>query len=165
MIESFIAFQDAQTIHCNPPVLAEATIPVTLLHPAFSQFLDDCETLQTTPKDNRFAVELHFAMSEFHTREDKRAKVIGTVFSQMGLGFGFFGNVTDGLISENGRCCAIAQFRGEVGGTEIEPYNQSRFRLSRGDERVCHNDDEFMFTMHDHSCVRFVLSVLVGHHE
>ena len=33
--------------------------------------------------------------------------------------------MTDGHISVNDRCCAIAHFRGEVGSTGVEPYNQA----------------------------------------
>ncbi|KAI0247811.1 hypothetical protein BJV78DRAFT_1285241 [Lactifluus subvellereus] len=32
-----------QMIYCNVPLHASATIPVTLLHPIFGQFIDDCE--------------------------------------------------------------------------------------------------------------------------
>ncbi|KIK92005.1 hypothetical protein PAXRUDRAFT_148231, partial [Paxillus rubicundulus Ve08.2h10] len=37
---------------CDRPCDSEETVPVTLLHPVFGKFLDDCQTYEITAKDN-----------------------------------------------------------------------------------------------------------------
>jgi len=55
------------------PPAADATIPVTLLHPIFRQFVDDCENHQLIQPDNELVLELMAAMSEFFPDEKARA--------------------------------------------------------------------------------------------
>ncbi|KAF9231109.1 hypothetical protein BU15DRAFT_56568 [Melanogaster broomeanus] len=118
-------------IHCNRPPTAAESIPPTLLHPAFGQFLDDCETHEITEKDNTFALELSVAMSAFYVDEAVRAQAVRNVFAKRG-GIHFTRTkieetnyMTDGDISLNGHRFAIAEFKNEVGCTGAEPYAQA----------------------------------------
>ncbi|KAF9235048.1 hypothetical protein BU15DRAFT_51885 [Melanogaster broomeanus] len=116
-------------IYCNRPRATAATIPATLLHAAFGQFLDDCERHEITAADNSFAQELSIAMSDFYVDEKVRADTVRGVFSKWGLPFTVShtlnGYVTDGEMSVNDYRYAIAEFKNEVGSTGAEPYCQA----------------------------------------
>lgn len=119
-----------KTILCSRPASAEATIPVTMLHPVFGEFLDNCERHETTVEDNRFTRELSTAMSGFYTDENDRKKTIHAVFAKHGLHFmksrvGPNNYETDGDISMNGYRYTIAEFKNEVGCIGAEPYSQA----------------------------------------
>jgi hypothetical protein len=62
-----------QTIYCNRPWGASATIPATLLHPIFGEFIDNCENITPTAQDNSLVPELSTAMSNFYANEDEGA--------------------------------------------------------------------------------------------
>jgi hypothetical protein len=52
-------------IPCNRPYGAAAMIPVTLLHPVFGQFKDDCDTLTPTKDDNALVLKFQKTLSDF----------------------------------------------------------------------------------------------------
>jgi len=54
--------QNRKIMWSRPPA-ADATIPVTLLHPIFRQFADDCENHQPIQQDAELVLELMAAMS------------------------------------------------------------------------------------------------------
>ena len=70
---SKIQATDTQKFVWSRPPDADATIPVTLCHPVFRQFVDDCQTHQLIDKDNKLVRELTATMSEFFPDEDARA--------------------------------------------------------------------------------------------
>ena len=131
MAKSFLARQedDKAKIDCNRPPDAVAVTPVTLLHPVFSQFLDDCQTHEVTADDNTFALELSHAMSKFYEVEKTRAQEIRGVFERWGLCFTEsttdHGYKTHGDLSVNDHRYAIAEFKNEVTSSGAEPYNQA----------------------------------------
>jgi hypothetical protein len=47
-----------RNFHYDRPPSAPSTVPVTLLHPVFNDFIDDCENYQPTRSDHAFALEL-----------------------------------------------------------------------------------------------------------
>jgi hypothetical protein len=57
---------------------------VTLLHPIFGEFIDDCKH-QPTDRDNTLVLELSTAMSAFYTGEDGRARRIREIFANYGI--------------------------------------------------------------------------------
>jgi len=118
-----------QAIYCNRPHTAQATIPPTLLHPVFGQFLDDCETLEVTPEDNSLALGLHIAMSSFYTGENERAIAVRDEFSKWGLNLVVSktpdGFETDGDISVKDHRFVISVIKNEVCSTGAEPYSQA----------------------------------------
>src|ERR1700691_2366568 len=72
----FSKIQKDSTIRmfCNRPRMATST-PITLLHPIFGQFIDDCKDCPLTPKLARFALELATEMCKFYKSEADRAQV------------------------------------------------------------------------------------------
>ncbi|KAL4065048.1 hypothetical protein J3A83DRAFT_4263978 [Scleroderma citrinum] len=115
-------------IYCNRPYDVQATIPPTLLHPVFGQFLDDCETYDTTPDDNSFVLGLHIAMSKFYSDEKSRAEAIRAEFSHWGLHLVVSktpkGFETDGDMFMKGHRLAITEIKNEIGNGGAEPYSQ-----------------------------------------
>jgi hypothetical protein len=57
--------------YCNRPPSA-SSIPVTLLHPIFGKFVDECRSYSPTKEDNAFVLELSTEMSGFFNNEDHR---------------------------------------------------------------------------------------------
>ncbi|KAL4063596.1 hypothetical protein V8B97DRAFT_1990688 [Scleroderma yunnanense] len=116
-------------IYCNRPHTAEATIPPTLLHTVFGQFVDNCNMHQITPEDDSLALGLHTTMSDFYADEDTRAKAICAEFSKFGIHFVVSrtsnGYTTHGDISVKGYHFVIAVFMNELCSTGAEPYHQA----------------------------------------
>ncbi|KAL4078078.1 hypothetical protein J3A83DRAFT_1726331 [Scleroderma citrinum] len=121
--------EEQRTIYCNRPHDAQATIPPTLLHAAFGQFLDDCEMHEITADVNSLALGLHIKMSGFYPDEEARAKAICAEFSKWGLHFVISktrdGYATQGDIFTKGYRFVIAEFMNEVCDTRADPYNQA----------------------------------------
>src|SRR5262245_47287664 len=61
----------ARALHCNRPPDATSTVPATLLHPVFGQFLDNVNTHEPTTEDNALVLELSSTMSKFYPDELK----------------------------------------------------------------------------------------------
>ena len=60
-------------IRCGRPCDPEETIPATLLHPVFGQFLNDCKTHSITAEDNVFVGKFANAMSDVYVNEWTRS--------------------------------------------------------------------------------------------
>lgn len=102
---------------------------MTLLHVAFSQFIDDCQTHEVTGADYAFAAELYSALnSQFYSHES-RVEAIHKVMARHGLHFvtSKAGKkfTTDSHISVQGLPCAIADIKDDVGNTGADPYFQA----------------------------------------
>jgi hypothetical protein len=111
---------------CNRPWTANPT-PITLLHPIFGQFVDDCKNCPLTPKLARFALELATEMCKFFKSEADRAqafrdliwerlsiklnaaKVRGTEFN------------TDGYASVGSHVYVNTECKNEIGSTPADP--------------------------------------------
>jgi len=160
-VKEFRKFQNTPeyTNHCNrgsneavPP------IPVTLLHPVFGQFLDDCKSLQTTAADNSFAREVGMKMSEVYAYEDTRdydegrASVLRGLFRDWGLHFipttieAHHGKkyFTDGDISLDGYRYAILEVKNEVGSGSSDPYAQASLYYQESNRRFVANVDSVL---------------------
>jgi hypothetical protein len=113
---------------CNRPRTATST-PITLLHPIFGKFVDDCKDCLPTPDLACFALDLATEMCKFYKNEVDRAqafrdliwdqleikldvtKVEGTEFS------------TDGHASPS--IGSHVYVKNEIGSTAADPYLQS----------------------------------------
>jgi hypothetical protein len=62
-------------VFCNRPRSFHST-PVTLLHPAFGKFVDDCEHYTPNSEISLFVLDFASAMCEFYPTEGARAQVI-----------------------------------------------------------------------------------------
>ncbi|KAG2362927.1 hypothetical protein BDR07DRAFT_1357064 [Suillus spraguei] len=119
-------------IACGHPRDLEESIPVTLLHPVFGQFIDNCRTHMITEEDNNLVYELANVMSALYETENKRVDAVSDVLSGHHLNFRLHsevqgaGYVTDADMSvdvhNNRHPYVIAEFKNEAGS---EPYAQA----------------------------------------
>lgn len=110
---------------------ADATIPVTLLHRIFRQFVDNCKNHQPIQEDNKLVLELMGAMSDFFPDEKVRAAKLRAILTSHGIPvvtstiFSKDHNFpTDGAVEINGHLVAIVEVKGEIGSKGAEPYAQ-----------------------------------------
>ncbi|KAG1731694.1 hypothetical protein EDB19DRAFT_2007418 [Suillus lakei] len=106
------------TIHWDRPPSAAHTIPTTLLHPIFGEFMDDCQNHTPTPDDHKLVMALSAAMSGFFKDEDERTGVIP------GTSINYTAYNTDGDMQYKGFRYAIAEVENEIGSTKAEPHMQ-----------------------------------------
>lgn len=134
------SFRDQQEkentrIACGRPRDVEETIPSTLLHPAFGQFIDDCKNNRITEEDNAFIHELANVNSALYENEDKRIAAVSKVLAAYRLGFRLHSRVqgtayqtdADMSIDVRGNCHSfvIAEFKNEAATSSSEPYVQA----------------------------------------
>ncbi|KAH7918819.1 hypothetical protein BV22DRAFT_1075898 [Leucogyrophana mollusca] len=133
--EEFYSQQNdvSQNILCGCPRPTDAPIPVTLLHPVFGQFIDDCESHTVTMEDSAFLLRLSTAMSAFNSDVETRAQTIRDEFADWGLHF-IRSNIEgtsyeiQGDMSVDGHRYAIAEFANEIGFEGADPYVQASLR-------------------------------------
>ena len=115
---------------CNRPRTANST-PITLLHPIFGQFVDDCKNCPLTPKLARFALELATEMCKFYKSEADRAQVFRDLICDRleiklkavkveGTEF-----TTDGHASVGFHIYVNTECKNEIGSMPADPYLQS----------------------------------------
>ncbi len=135
------------------PRAADATIPVTLLHPIFRQFIDNCKNHQPIQEDNKLVLELMGAMSDFFPDENVRAAKLRAILTKHGIpvdtstitskGHHF---PTDGAVSINGHLVAITEvIKGEVGSKGAEPYAQVILYYSHSNAAKSQEFSQFNF--------------------
>ena len=114
---------------CNRPRTATST-PITLLHPIFGQFVDNCNCLPT-PESARFALDLATQMCSFYRDEGTRAHTFRElIYNRLGIqlypakveGTEF---ITDGHASLGFHTYLNTECKNEIGSTPTDPYLQS----------------------------------------
>ncbi|KAG1843680.1 hypothetical protein F4604DRAFT_1823435 [Suillus subluteus] len=118
------------TIGWERPHSAASTIPTTLLHPIFGQFIDDCESHEPTKEDNDLVMALSEAMCNFFDDEDKRASKFWEILQEHRIGLipskiQHTKYETDGDIQYRGFRYAILEAKNELGATQAEPHMQA----------------------------------------
>src|SRR6202022_4234063 len=98
---------------------AAGSIPITLLHPVFGQFQDDCDQYTPTKEDHDFVLKFWYTMSKFYPTEDDRAAEIRKALRVYGLDFGAekVGGTrysTDGVMRWLELAYAILEFKAEI---------------------------------------------------
>jgi hypothetical protein len=114
--------------HFDRPPSNSPTIPITLLHPIFGQFQDDCASYTPTREDHVFALAFLLAMSEFYENEDERAARARKLWKDYGVDMKpskSGRNCTDGDIRWNDFVLAILEYKMELGSFGAEPLFQS----------------------------------------
>lgn len=121
---------------CNRPASARST-PVTLLHPVFGQFIDDCKSHQPTSQDNVFVSELASFMSGFHSREVVRASEFRSLLYehyQLKSEDADVRNITSSKDRHTGigeHCFFITEPKDQVGSEGADPYLQAVLHYAR----------------------------------
>ncbi|CCM06245.1 uncharacterized protein FIBRA_08494 [Fibroporia radiculosa] len=77
--------RDERSFYCNRPPPATDPIPLSLLHPVFAQFADDCRYYETTDKDHLLAQALSAAMSEFYNDKEARMGRVQDIFHKVDI--------------------------------------------------------------------------------
>ena len=123
--------KENQKIVWSRPFGADATVPVTLMHPVFRQFLDGCRDHQPTKQDNELVLELTASMSGFFVDEQARASKLREILSEYGIPvvtstITFKGHEfrTDGAVEIFSNLVAIVKVKDEIGSKGAEPYAQ-----------------------------------------
>ncbi|KAG5635658.1 hypothetical protein H0H81_010494 [Sphagnurus paluster] len=119
---------DSQKIVWSRPPGADATIPVTLYHPIFRRFIDDCKSHQPIDEDNKLVREMTAAMSKFFSDGDGRAAELRDILQDNGIpptahlsSEGCF-FCFDGAIESKNGFTVIFEVKEEIGSAGAEPY-------------------------------------------
>jgi hypothetical protein len=86
--KEFCALQEGKKFPAfafNCPPLAAATIPVTLLHPIFRQFIDNCARHVPTTDDNKLVLEFSSEISKFYDSEVRQVEVFREMLNKYGI--------------------------------------------------------------------------------
>ena len=147
-------FEKLQTGSAGPvfafyrPPSAAATIPITLLHPVFGQFVDDRQNHTPTMDDNELVLSLSRAMSKFYVDEYARAAKFREILMEHGIMLAaseIEGSrcKTDSDLRWKGLCYIILEAKNELGGGGAEPlfeamlyYLKSMRKRSEEDARA-----------------------------
>jgi hypothetical protein len=120
---------ETKRFRCNRPPSAAPTIPITLLHPIFNEFKEDCRTHQPTKEDNALSLDLSFAMSGFFDDEKARQTEFIRILGEHGIHIApgeIVGTrlCTDGDARSNGYPYFIVEIKWEMGSKGAEPVFQ-----------------------------------------
>jgi hypothetical protein len=116
--------------YCNRPPSAASSIPATLFHPIFGQFVDDCETHVPTREDNAFAFALWSRLSPILDDEDGRATTFREIFQENNIIMSMTTIEhtkyrTDGDMHRNALRYLINEVKAEIGAKGAEPLFQA----------------------------------------
>ncbi|KAI6030249.1 hypothetical protein EDC04DRAFT_3115486 [Pisolithus marmoratus] len=113
--------QRHKAIPCGRPYRYEETIPTTLLHPVFGQFVDDCRKIEVTAEDNRFVERLATAMSALYDSEAERIQAVEMQFQSYHIHFTINETQTTGYLADrdNRHRYVIAEFACITGNFDL----------------------------------------------
>ena len=111
---------------------------MTLLHPIFGKFLDDCKTRCANESDNQFVLEL--SIQKYYATEEKRMSEFRAILRCYGItleastidGTSYR---TDGHLHLDGRVVLLVEGKNEIGSTGAEPIFQGLASL-RADQVI-----------------------------
>lgn len=111
---------------CNRPPNREPGISITLLHPVFGRFVNDCKNVTPVTKDYAAAYTLRRRMCEFHGDEAKRRSQLMDILNEYGIDAqpGSIGSTecrTDGHIFTRSHPTLIIEVKNEIGWKGAEP--------------------------------------------
>ncbi|KAG2084900.1 hypothetical protein BD769DRAFT_1374621, partial [Suillus cothurnatus] len=148
-------FEDIQkdpnlAIRWDRPRNAADTIPSTLLHPIFGEFMDDCENHEPTAADNKLVMALSVAMSGFFTNETFRASKFREILQEHGIDVRAttLSNSTcstDGDMQYKGFRYAIVEVKNELGSTSTEPHMQALLYYIHSTKTFANKKPSFRF--------------------
>lgn len=125
---------DWDTLTINRPRGTE-DLPVTLLHPAFGQFLDDCDAIVPTHLDYDFALRLSDHMRGFPWDDDVRIRKFNDlVSSYLGARFKLVRETlpstayaSDGHAIVDGRLLVLAAAESKAGAKRADPFVKASY--------------------------------------
>jgi hypothetical protein len=128
------------------PPEAAASIPITLLHPVFAQFDDDCENHTPTAEDNALVFNLSNAMSRFYLDEKGRETEFRRILTEYGIELTashLEGSQcrTDGDMRWKGLCFVILEVKNELACGMAEPLFEALFYFVRSMRKFSEQND------------------------
>jgi hypothetical protein len=135
---------------CGRPVEREADVPLTLLHPVFGQFVDDCRKIAPTRADYAVAFQLREKMCAFYPNEGDRRQKICETLQKYGIAIhpgpiGGTEHKTDGHVCSCNRPVLILEVKNDIGWKGAEPSLQLVLYFwifcdehGLADESMCH---------------------------
>jgi hypothetical protein len=114
-------------IYCNRPVDPCRTLLLSLIHPVFGKFIDDCCNLVPSYEDKSLAFSLVNAMTPIYDAEKARQKAITKVLNDSGIymkATKINDYITDGDVSYEVLKYLIAELKNDIGSKGAEPYMQ-----------------------------------------
>ncbi len=136
---------------CNRPPTREPKVPLTLLHPVFGKFVDDCKEITPIAKDYACARELKMRMCSFYPNEGERRSDFIDIFNSYGIDIqpGHFGKSesrTDGHLLIKNHPKLVTELKNEIGWKGAEPSLEAlvyydaicRDKKLCGDVSTCH---------------------------
>src|SRR5262245_46724002 len=127
------AFEEMQKgnlfIACGRPLDREADVPLTLLHPVFGQFVDDCQKTRLTAADYNIAKVLREKMSAFYPHEGERRGEICKALQEYGIEvhpgpIAGTEHKTDGHVCTRDGPILIMEAKNDIGWKGAEPNLQ-----------------------------------------
>ncbi|KAI6006359.1 hypothetical protein EDC04DRAFT_2583109 [Pisolithus marmoratus] len=115
-------------IPCGRPFHIQETIPPSLLHPVFGQFLDDCQNMEVTREEGRIICHLVNTFSEVYKNETARKEAIFDILKQYGIylkpaKFGKYEVDANSSIRE--KYYLIAEIKNEMSATNSDAFLQA----------------------------------------
>jgi hypothetical protein len=127
---AFAAIQQGDTFYaCNRPQAREPQLPLTLLHPVFGTFVDNCKQLTLTASDYDCAKSLKNVMCAFYGDEGARRKKFLEELKNHDIvaqaaHIGSTKCVTDGHVLVGDHPILIVEVKNEIGWKGAEPSLQ-----------------------------------------
>ncbi|KAI6164066.1 hypothetical protein EDD17DRAFT_1775794 [Pisolithus thermaeus] len=119
---------DSKCIPCGRPLHAQETIPPSLLHPVFGQFLDDCQNMEVSREEGRTMYRLAVALSNIYADENERKNVVFKILGEYGIHVStakIEKYELDAEISIHGNHYLIVEIRNEMLSARSDPYIQA----------------------------------------
>ncbi|KAG2053194.1 hypothetical protein BDR06DRAFT_972441 [Suillus hirtellus] len=129
---AFSMKQDQQEYLCNHPHRTADPVPITLLEPIFTKFVDDCQKYEPTVHDNNFVLQLSEKMASFYPNELTWMNTFWQVLWDYGIILnasmvGLTGCTTDGhILSTNGQfVLMIIEGKNKIGSGTAELFMEA----------------------------------------
>lgn len=138
----FSETQKSDVYLCHRPLAAYDPVPVTLLEPIFSQFVDDCRVYEPTGEDSRFVLELSRQMSRSYFSVKERMETFRGLFSSYTATADSTQFVAGGHLVAGKFLAAIAVGTNEIGTDNNDPFAQGLIRYHQFIEQLDNSADK-----------------------
>ncbi|KAI6098759.1 hypothetical protein F5141DRAFT_1032487 [Pisolithus sp. B1] len=121
-------FVPDKCIPCGRPLSIQETIPPSLLHPVFGQFLDDCQNMEVTREEGRIMYRLAVVLSDMYSDETARKNAVFKILGEYGIHLStakIDKYEVDAEISIHGNRYLIAEIKNEMSSTNSDAYLQA----------------------------------------
>ena len=140
--EKFSEMQKNNVYLCHRPLAAYDPVPVTLLEPIFSQFIDDCQAYEQTGEDSCFVLELSRQMSHSYFSLKEQMEMFRGLFSSYTATADSTQFVAGGHLVVGKFLAAIAVGTNEIGTDNNDPFAQGLIHYHQFIEQLDNSADK-----------------------